>query len=168
MQAAPPQPRVSNGTLRVVTQTPAPPAVVAPRPVAPASPVDIAVDLAMDNPHVRVVDNPTGTTPDGLNLAIAASRHPVVVRVDAHGELGEGYLETAVALLHQTDAANVGGRMIGTSAALLTTTMAGSMPGASPSHQMAYAAAVVALVVYAVGFAASFWLPEPGRSGLIE
>ena len=72
---------------------------------------EIAVDLAMDNPHIRVVDNPTGTTPDGLNLAIAASRHPVVVRVDAHGELGEDYLETAVALLHQTDAANVGGRM---------------------------------------------------------
>jgi MFS family permease len=65
-------------------------------------------------------------------------------------------------------AANVGGRMVGTSAALLTTTLAGSMPGPSPSHQMAYAAAAVALLVYAVGFMASFWLPEPGRTGLIE
>lgn len=65
-------------------------------------------------------------------------------------------------------AANVGGRMIGTSAALLTTTLAGSMPGASPSHQMAYAAASVALLVYGVGVIASFWLPEPGRDGLLE
>jgi hypothetical protein len=65
-------------------------------------------------------------------------------------------------------AANVGGRMIGTSAALLTTTLAGSMPGASPGQQMAYAAAAVALLVYAVGVTASFWLPEPGRDGLLD
>lgn len=65
-------------------------------------------------------------------------------------------------------AANVGGRMIGTSAALLTTTLAGFMPGPSASHHMAYAAAAVALLVYAVGFTASFWLPEPGREGLID
>jgi MFS family permease len=65
-------------------------------------------------------------------------------------------------------AANVGGRMIGTSAALLTTTLAGSMPGGTPTHKFAYAAASVALLVYAVGFIASFWLPEPGREGLLE
>jgi MFS family permease len=65
-------------------------------------------------------------------------------------------------------AANVGGRMIGTSAALLTTTLAGSMPGATPSHHMAYAAAAVALLVYVVGFTASFWLPEPSRDGMID
>jgi nitrate/nitrite transporter NarK len=58
-------------------------------------------------------------------------------------------------------AANVGGRMIGTSAALLTTTLAVSMPGATPYERMGYAAAIVALLVYAVGFIASFWLPQP-------
>lgn len=65
-------------------------------------------------------------------------------------------------------AANVGGRMVGTSAALVTTTLAGSMPGSSPSQQMAYAAAAVGLLVYAIGFTASFWLPEPGREGMLE
>ncbi len=65
-------------------------------------------------------------------------------------------------------AANVGGRMIGTAAALVTTTLAGSMPGGSPSTQMAYAAALVGLLVYAIGFATSFFLPEPGRDGLLE
>ena len=65
-------------------------------------------------------------------------------------------------------AANVGGRMVGTSAALVTTTLAGSMPGSSPSQQMAYAAAAVGLLVYAIGFTASFWLPEPRRDGLLE
>src|SRR6202049_1674621 len=58
-------------------------------------------------------------------------------------------------------AANVGGRMIGTSAALVTTQLATSMPGAGAATKLAYSAAVVAFLVYAVGFTASFWLPEP-------
>jgi hypothetical protein len=63
-------------------------------------------------------------------------------------------------------AANIGGRMIGTCAALLTTTLATQMPGATPSHRVAYAAASVALLVYVVGFAASFFLPEPATEEL--
>ena len=58
-------------------------------------------------------------------------------------------------------AANVGGRMIGTSAAFVTTTLATSMPGATPSVKLAWAAALVGFAVYAVGFVASFFLPEP-------
>lgn len=65
-------------------------------------------------------------------------------------------------------AANVGGRMIGTSAALLTTQIAAVMPGESPSAHLAYAAAAVAFLVYAVGFIASFWLPEPKQEELPE
>jgi len=60
-------------------------------------------------------------------------------------------------------AANIGGRMVGTSAALVTTQLSNVMPGGSPPAQLAYAAAAVALLVYAVGFVASFWLPEPSQ-----
>jgi MFS family permease len=63
-------------------------------------------------------------------------------------------------------AANIGGRMIGTCAALLTTTLATQMPGATPSHRVAYAAASVALLVYVAGFTASFFLPEPATEEL--
>ena len=63
-------------------------------------------------------------------------------------------------------AANIGGRMIGTSAALLTTQLANVMPGATPFAKLAYSASAVALLVYAVGFLASFWLPEPQRDKL--
>ncbi|HTS61688.1 MAG TPA: MFS transporter [Candidatus Acidoferrales bacterium] len=63
-------------------------------------------------------------------------------------------------------AANVGGRMIGTSAALLTTQIAKSMPGAAPATKLAYAAGTVAFLVYAIGFIASFWLPEPRQAKL--
>ncbi len=65
-------------------------------------------------------------------------------------------------------AANIGGRMIGTSAALLTTQLAGTMPGASPATHLAYAAATVAFLAYAGGFALSFFLPEPSQEALPE
>jgi nitrate/nitrite transporter NarK len=65
-------------------------------------------------------------------------------------------------------AANVGGRMIGTSAALLTTQIAAVMPGGTPATHLAYGAAAVAFLVYAIGLVASFWLPEPAKEELPE
>jgi hypothetical protein len=65
-------------------------------------------------------------------------------------------------------AANIGGRMIGTSAALLTTQLATVMPGVGASTKLAYAAAGVGFLVYALGFLASFWLPEPKQDRLME
>lgn len=61
-------------------------------------------------PAARIVPNPTGATPAGLNLALRASTSPIVVRCDAHAALPEGYLRRAVATLRRTGAANVGGR----------------------------------------------------------
>src|ERR1043166_3975064 len=58
-------------------------------------------------------------------------------------------------------AANIGGRMIGSSAVLLTTQFARSMPGTSAAGKLAYAAGAVGLLVYAIGLLGSFWLPEP-------
>jgi MFS family permease len=63
-------------------------------------------------------------------------------------------------------AANIGGRMVGTSAALLTTQIALTMPGTGAATKLAYAAGCVALLVYVVGFIASFWLPEPQQEKL--
>jgi MFS family permease len=65
-------------------------------------------------------------------------------------------------------AANVGGRMIGTGAALLTTSIVGSMPGGTPQIRLAYAAALVGTLAYVIGFTASWWLPEPGKEDLPE
>ncbi len=63
-------------------------------------------------------------------------------------------------------AANIGGRMIGTSAALLTTQLANAMPGGAAPTKLAYAAAVVGTAAYVLGLAASHWLPEPTREAL--
>nr|WP_275521339.1 glycosyltransferase family 2 protein [Streptomyces abyssalis] len=72
---------------------------------------EIAAELVAEDPRVHTVPNPSGRTPAALNAAIKASRHPVVVRVDGHGMLSPGYIATAVRLLSQTGAANVGGIM---------------------------------------------------------
>jgi hypothetical protein len=58
-------------------------------------------------------------------------------------------------------ATNIGGRVFGTAAALLTTQLANAMPGGSAFAQLAYAAAVVGFLVYLAASIASFWLPEP-------
>ena len=58
-------------------------------------------------------------------------------------------------------AANVGGRMLGTSAAVITTTIVVYMPGGTITRQLGYAAGIVGFLAYGIGFIASFWLPEP-------
>ncbi len=63
-------------------------------------------------PHARVVANPTGTTPDGLNAALRSTSAPIITRCDAHSVLSPTYLRTAVATLRRTGAANVGGQQV--------------------------------------------------------
>lgn len=58
-------------------------------------------------------------------------------------------------------AANVGGRMIGTSFAWVTAQLANHTPGATPPSKLAYAATIVGACVYVAGFITSFWLQEP-------
>jgi succinoglycan biosynthesis protein ExoA len=72
---------------------------------------DIAAELARADQRVRVVANPSGRTPDGLNRALAATMHPVIARVDGHAMLPPGYLRRAVQVLRETGAGNVGGVM---------------------------------------------------------
>ncbi|MGE3806724.1 MAG: MFS transporter [Gemmataceae bacterium] len=62
-------------------------------------------------------------------------------------------------------AANIGGRMIGTSFAWVTVTLQRSLSG-PPEIQLATAAALVGAFVYVVGFVASFFLPEPAAEEL--
>lgn len=72
---------------------------------------EIAAELVREDPRVHTVPNPTGRTPAALNAAIQASHHPIVVRVDGHGMLSPNYIATAVRLLEETGAQNVGGIM---------------------------------------------------------
>ncbi len=63
----------------------------------------------------------------------------------------------------QSFAANIGGRMLGTFAALVTTQLATIAPGDDQYIRLAFAAGVVGTAVYVIGLLASNWLPEPGE-----
>ena len=65
-------------------------------------------------------------------------------------------------------AANIGGRMIGTGFAFVTTQLTNVMPGATPQTRLALAAGAVGLFVYAAGLLTSRWLQEPKSEALPE
>lgn len=71
----------------------------------------VAKSLAQRDPRITLVENPSGRTPAGLNLAIAAATSQIIVRVDGHTQLPPNYVSTAVRVLVETGAANVGGVM---------------------------------------------------------
>ena len=72
---------------------------------------EIAQQISHKESRVTLVENPTGRTAAGLNLALHASRNPVVVRVDGHAQIPDDYLALVVEILNTTGAVNVGGVM---------------------------------------------------------
>ena len=61
---------------------------------------------------------------------------------------------------------NVGGRMLGTSAVVLTTQLATVMPGDVPATRVAHSAAIVVLLVYTIALVTSAWLRDPESAQL--
>jgi glycosyltransferase involved in cell wall biosynthesis len=83
--------------------------------VAPSSDATeaIAKELATKHKELRVVQNPSGLTSAGLNLAINSSTGEVAIRVDAHSELQPGYVLEAIRVLElDPKVGNVGGVML--------------------------------------------------------
>lgn len=72
---------------------------------------EIARSLAERDSRIKLVSNPTGKTAAGLNVAIAASLSPVIVRVDGHAKIPSNYISLAVEILKKSGAVNVGGIM---------------------------------------------------------
>jgi glycosyltransferase involved in cell wall biosynthesis len=72
---------------------------------------EVAARIIASDSRVSSVQNPTGRTPEGLNAALAVTTQEIVVRVDAHSELSDGYIRLAVETLQRTGADNVGGIM---------------------------------------------------------
>lgn len=72
---------------------------------------DVVERLAAGDERIRVVHNPQRHIPVGVNLGINAAQYPIVIRIDAHTELPEGYTVRGVAELERSGAANLGGIM---------------------------------------------------------
>lgn len=71
----------------------------------------IARNLAAADKRIKLVNNPTGQTAKGLNLAIAESSFEIICRIDGHSEISNSYLKTAVSIMQEKGAVNVGGLM---------------------------------------------------------
>ena len=99
----------------------------------------IARDLAAADKRIKIVDNPTGQTAKGLNLAIAQSSFEIICRIDGHSEISNSYLKTAITIMQESGAVNVGGLMHADSQSGLQRTIAQAMRsklgvGASKFH----------------------------------
>lgn len=88
---------------------------------------DIAAGLAAEDSRITLVKNPSGRTAAGLNLALNASSQEIVVRVDAHAEIPDNYLEIVVKTLRESGAVNVGGVMGAEGVTFFETAVAAAM-----------------------------------------
>jgi glycosyltransferase involved in cell wall biosynthesis len=97
--------------------------------VAPSSDktLEIAQQLHLNDPRVVIVDNPTGRTAVGLNLAIAASQYSIIVRVDGHSNIPSNYCQLVSEILEKTGAVNVGGIMAAEGQSLFQRSVARAM-----------------------------------------
>ena len=91
---------------------------------------EIAKRIASSDSRVVLVENPTGKTAAGLNLALGQTMNPVVVRVDAHAEIPQNYLSLIVEVLNKTGAVNVGGVMAAVGKTIFEKSVAGAMRSA--------------------------------------
>ena len=73
--------------------------------------LEIAQRLHLIDSRIIVVENPTGRTAAGLNLAIAASQYSIIVRVDGHANIPSNYCQLVSEILESSGAINVGGVM---------------------------------------------------------
>jgi len=89
--------------------------------------LEIAQRLHMNDPRVVIVENPSGRTAAGLNLAIAASQYSIIVRVDGHANIPNNYCELVSEVLETTGAVNVGGVMAAEGKSLFEKSVARAM-----------------------------------------
>ena len=89
--------------------------------------LDIAQSISRRDPRVVIVENPSGRTAAGLNLALRTSQSPVVVRVDGHAQIPHNYLSLVVEILNSTGAVNVGGVMAAVGKTPFEKAVAGAM-----------------------------------------
>lgn len=106
--------------------------------------------VAARDPRVRLLDNPAQIVPVALNLAIRESRGEIIVRLDAHAEVGSEYIPTLLAELERSGASNVGGVWV-------------TLPGADTAEAEAIAAVLtsplgVGGATYRTGAEAPTWV----------
>lgn len=75
--------------------------------------------LTPGRPWLRVLDNPRGSTPAALNIAIRQARGEVLVRMDVHTQYAPDYIAQCLSALESSGADNVGGPWVARGEGLL-------------------------------------------------
>jgi glycosyltransferase involved in cell wall biosynthesis len=70
---------------------------------------EVVLQLAEEDPRIELLHNPQRTVPYALNIALAAARAPLLVRVDAHATVPPEYVARAAQLLETGEWGAVGG-----------------------------------------------------------
>ena len=71
--------------------------------------VELLHAMQKEHPQIVVLDNPNRTVPYAMNIGIAHSSAPVIVRLDAHAEYPADYIRLSVETLLTKDCDNAGG-----------------------------------------------------------
>jgi glycosyltransferase involved in cell wall biosynthesis len=85
---------------------------------------EVLKDFSRRYANIRVVDNPSKTTPAALNLAIRESKGKIIVRMDVHTIYAPDYVRQCVGTLLRTGADNVGGPALTAAKGYLQTAIA--------------------------------------------
>ncbi len=73
---------------------------------------EILLELAAEDPRIRVLDNPQGHTASGLNVCLSAARGDYVARMDAHTYYPDRYLAAGIERLQRGDTVWVSGPQV--------------------------------------------------------
>ena len=65
--------------------------------------------LRLQNPNLRLIDNPGKIVSTGLNAALRAAKGEIIIRVDGHCEVASDYVRRCVLHLAEADIDGVGG-----------------------------------------------------------
>lgn len=72
----------------------------------------IVEDIRQQYPQVRLLQNPAGIVPTGMNIGIRSSCSDIIIRADGHNVYPADYASNCVKYLERTGADNVGGPLV--------------------------------------------------------
>jgi glycosyltransferase involved in cell wall biosynthesis len=70
---------------------------------------EILEEYALENPCIRIMDNPGKIVPTAMNRGIREAKGDIIIRLDCHAEYSENYIRGCREALERTGADNVGG-----------------------------------------------------------
>ena len=71
--------------------------------------LDILGRYSTEHPYIKILSNPKKIVPTAMNTGIRSARGEFIIRMDAHSTYPEGYLNSCIRHLNETDADIVGG-----------------------------------------------------------